>query len=124
MRAICCGDRNWKDKELIKATLIEYKVSEVVEGECRGADTLSRLAAKELGIKVIPEPAKWNQYGHGAGPIRNLKMLNVYNPELVLAFHDKIWKSKGTADMIDKANNVGVKVVLISHPDTEEPKIV
>jgi len=123
MRAICCGDRNWKDKELIKATLIEYKVSEVVEGECRGADTLSRLAAKELGIKVIPEPAKWNQYGHGAGPIRNLKMLT-YQPDIVLAFHDEIWNSKGTKDMISKAESKGVKVVLISHTETEEPKSI
>jgi hypothetical protein len=112
--AIVCGDRNWKDGELIRKKLTEYKITELIEGECRGADKLSKEIAKELGIDVIPEVANWDKYGLCAGPIRNSKMLT-YNPELVLAFHDDIEHSKGTKDMVNKAKSNHIQVVIINH---------
>ena len=112
--AIVCGDRNWRDKRLIKEKLIEYRVIKLIEGECRGADKLAKEAAEELGIEVVPETANWNEFGLGAGPIRNLKMLT-HNPELILAFHDDIAHSKGTKDMVNKARSKNIQVILISH---------
>jgi hypothetical protein len=38
-------------------------------------------------------------------------------PDLVLAFHDDISKSKGTRNMVDQAMKAGVKVVIIGSTD-------
>lgn len=60
-------------------------------------------------------PADWKTYGRAAGPIRNRQMLTCGQPDLVLAFHDALEISKGTANMVKIARKAGVPVVVISH---------
>lgn len=57
-------------------------------------------------------PADWNQYGKTAGPIRNSLMLAQHpDIDLVLAFHDDLeGSSKGTLDMVRKAQKGGIEV--------------
>jgi len=43
-------------------------------------------------------------------------MLTEGRPDMVLAFHDSITSSKGTANMIRIAKLAGVPVKLVSHP--------
>src|SRR5271169_1031890 len=79
-RILICGDRNWKDLDMIKDKLLHYLthmggVVCVIEGEARGADTLGRLAAEGYGIEVLRFPANWGVFGKSAGPIRNRQML-------------------------------------------------
>lgn len=102
MRVLICGDRNWTDKELIRGVLKELKPkpSIVICGGARGADTLAKEVALELGFRVQEFPANWEQYGKAAGPIRNKQMLQEGQPTLVIAFHDNIKASKGTAHML------------------------
>jgi len=114
MRVLCCGDRNWKRKDVIRRELEKLpKGTIIIEGECRGADLLSKAVALELGFKVERFPAEWELYGRAAGPIRNQQMLDEGKPDLVLAFHSEIEKSRGTEDMIRRAEREGIPVRLI-----------
>lgn len=120
MLILCCGDRNWRDGSYIREILSIYlsKIGpfQVVEGECRGADKLSRLAAESLGLGVIKMPAAWDRYGNAAGPIRNREMLDL-DPGFVLAFHDDIVHSVGTKDCVEEAILRGFKTKVFTHLD-------
>jgi hypothetical protein len=116
MTVLCCGDRNWWDWATTFAALQRLgSGTTVVEGEARGADRMARTVAEQLGYAVRPYPARWRQYGKAAGPIRNQLMLDS-NPdiELVLAFHNFLPKSKGTADMVRRAREAGIPVRVIA----------
>jgi N-glycosidase YbiA len=111
---LICGDRKWDDKECIRK-YIETLSSEtvIIEGECTGADQISKEIAEELGMEVLKFPANWS-LGKKAGPLRNAKMLKEGKPNLVVAFHNDIDNSKGTKNMIDKAKKAGIKVKIIT----------
>jgi YspA, cpYpsA-related SLOG family len=116
MRVLICGDRNWDDRKMILEHLAAIpNVSLVIEGEARGADSLGRECAKELKIPVVKFPADWAKYGRAAGPIRNQQMLTEGKPELVLAFHDSITTSKGTGDMVRRAEKAKIETRVIAH---------
>ena len=68
------------------------------------ADTV----AKRLRFEVRSYSVNWTIHGRAAGPIRNQQMLGNENPELLIAFWDM--KSKGTADMIARAEKAGIPV--------------
>jgi hypothetical protein len=113
MRVLICGDRNWTDLESIRChvnALPEGTV--VIEGDCRGADRMAGIAARERGLTVEVYPADWNQYGKRAGYLRNTQMLVEGKPDLVLAFHHDILQSKGTAMMVKIAQTAGVQTVV------------
>ncbi len=113
MRILITGDRNWTDKDKIRAMLSSVPdVEEVIEGEARGADTLGKEVAQELEIPVESYPADWSKYHKAAGHIRNQQMLDEGKPNLVLAFHSHIEQSRGTADMIRRAKKAGIEVRL------------
>lgn len=110
-RILVCGDRNWSDYAKIRNVLGEYPSdSVVIHGGCRGADVIAGFVAKELGMTVIVFKAEWNKYGLSAGPIRNKKMLDEGNPNIVIAFHSDIANSKGTKNMISQSRAKGVDV--------------
>jgi hypothetical protein len=114
MRILICGDRNWTSLERIRqvVTVLHKKefIDTVIEGEARGADTCGRIIAEELDIPVLKFPADWLKYGRAAGPIRNSEMLKIGRPNLVLAFHNDILKSKGTKNMCEIAKKAGISV--------------
>lgn len=112
MRILFCGDRNWTDKQTILLAMKFWKPSLVIEGEARGADIMARECAQELNIPFIPFPAQWKTLGRRAGPIRNQQMLDEGLPDMVLAFHNNIDKSKGTKDMVTRANLAGIRVII------------
>ena len=113
MRILICGDRRWTDHNMIKLVLLKYPLdSIIIEGECRGADMIAKEEALKLGMTVEPYTAYWGKYGRAAGPIRNKRMLVMGKPDLVIAFHNNIAKSKGTANMLiqAKARNIPIMV--------------
>ncbi len=125
MKIIICGDRNWKDHQMIKQYISSLpKGTLIIQGECRGADLIAKASAKELGYPTTDKyAADWQLYDSlgypkgAAGPIRNRKMLEE-KPDLVVAFHDNIDTSKGTKDMLSAAKKSGVKTLLLSHNNT------
>lgn len=121
-RILICGDRNWRDGYLIELFLRDLPPSTgytIIEGECRGADKMARLAAQRVGIPYLPFPAKWTEYGKAAGPIRNKQMLDEGKPDIVVAFHDDLEKSSGTKNMIEQAEAIGLPVIVVSHQRCE-----
>lgn len=114
MRVLICGDRNWGDYPLVFATLANLHavtpVEVVIEGEARGADIMGRDAAEALDIPVLKFAADWDRFGKAAGPRRNVQMLDEGKPDLVLAFHNDLSKSKGTKHMVTIARQRGIEV--------------
>lgn len=123
-KVLVCGDRKWTDYKLILTVLEMLKPDVVIEGECRGADLLSKRAAIELGIPVEAYPADWKMYGKAAGPIRNRQMLKEGKPNLVVAFHDDINHSSGTKNMVNIAKKAGTKVSIVEHVNLNIKELV
>jgi YspA, cpYpsA-related SLOG family len=122
VRVLICGDRNWTDYDLIVRTLEGLGASAplghtVIDGVARGADSLGNRAAMTLWPRInhMRFPADWRKFGKAAGPIRNRQMLATGRPDLVLAFHDDLEHSKGTADMVRIARQAGVPVRVVTH---------
>lgn len=111
MKVLVCGSRHFNDYKLLKETLDGFDITEVIEGEARGADTLARNYAEERKIHVRPFPADWNRHGKAAGPIRNKQMLVEGQPELVIAFRGP--NSRGTQNMITQSRKAGLEVKVI-----------
>ena len=108
LRVLVCGDREWTDLAPITRELKRCRPAVVIHGGARGADTLAGTAARILKMQVEVFPADWERYGKAAGPMRNQQMLDEGKPDLVLAFHEHLEKSKGTKDMIRRAEKAGV----------------
>lgn len=125
MRVLVCGSRHFNDKELMADVLKQYAITEIIEGEARGADRLSRIYGEGRGIPVRCFPADWDKYGRAAGPIRNTQMLTEGKPDLVIAFLGPVAVSeftsglsdskysRGTKNMIDQAKKGGVETVVV-----------
>lgn len=115
LRLLVCGSRDWTDREMIRAELKRIRPVVVIEGECRGADTMARDEAHMLGIEVLRFPADWDGEGRSAGMKRNQKMLHEGHPDLVLAFHDDINKPHcGTRNMLEIAEKARVPTRLMN----------
>lgn len=108
MKVLVCGSRDFKDEKRLKEVLDDYDISEIIEGEARGADTLSRIYGENRGVPVRGFPARWDLYGNRAGPIRNSEMLEMGEPDVVVAFWNG--KSKGTQNMIEIAKKKNIPV--------------
>lgn len=119
------GSRNWNDVDTIRNAIWkrigtydlvdgkilseeDAKLHRIVEGGAKGADTIARTIALELGIEVITVVADWEKYGRKAGPVRNLKMLTEYCPDCILAFPRK--ESRGTIHCICEAIKLQIPV--------------
>ena len=108
-RILICGDRNWKDVETIENFICSLPPDTVIiHGNARGADKIAERKAKEHGLTVKGYSADWDRYGKAAGPIRNKRMLLEGRPDRVVAFHNDLSKSRGTADMLRQAEKRGV----------------
>jgi hypothetical protein len=110
-RLLITGDRAWTDESTIAAALEDYDPSDwvVIHGGARGADSLAGRIAAQRGHMVIRVPALWNVWGNAAGIVRNNVMLDL-GPDVVLAFHDDLARSRGTAHCVREAQRRGIPV--------------
>ena len=123
MRALVVGDRDWDDEATIRRELRRLpRRGVVVHGDARGAERIADAVAHELGLRVEMYPATWRMQGRAAGPIRNRMMLARGNPDLVLAFHDNLAKSRGTKNMLALAQRARVKVRVVLS-EAEEDRV-
>ena len=114
MKIVACGDREWKDIDKIRERLAALPSDALlIHGDCRGADRIAGFVAHRLGMTVLPMPAKWTELGLAAGPIRNQAMIDLA-PDLVLAFHSNLSKSRGTVDTINRAKLAGIPFEVIT----------
>lgn len=117
MLVLICGDRNWTEYYPIKREIVGHnldpKKDVIMHGNCSGADRIAGEIGMANGFTVKVFGAQWHIYGAGAGPRRNVQMLE-QKPDLVLAFHPNIGISKGTSHMVNIARAAGVKVEIFS----------
>jgi hypothetical protein len=85
----------------------ETPITMIIQGGATGADWLAKYWAGSEGIKMVEYKAEWEKYGKSAGARRNQVMLDVSDPELVVAFPG----GPGTADMVRRAEQAGIKVL-------------
>lgn len=130
MRVLVTGDRNWRDALSVHSSLMEVFLNAgdsaealswavgdpgfitVVHGDAKGADSIADVCAQLIGMEVERYPAKWDEYGRSAGPIRNREMLAT-GIDYWLGFHEDIENSKGTADMVLLLETAGIPGKLI-----------
>lgn len=109
MRVLVCGGREYTDKAALWSVLDAIgppEVSAIISGMARGADTLAAEWAERFGFPLQKFPADWTAHGRAAGPLRNQRMIDEGQPELVVAFPG----GKGTADMVLRAEKAGIPV--------------
>lgn len=113
MKIAIIGSRNFNGYKLVTEVLLPYKskISLIVSGGAKGADSLGEKWAIENNIQTLIFPADWDKHGKRAGFIRNEDIIK--NCEGVIAFWDG--QSKGTGHSISLAHkyNKPVKVVAI-----------
>jgi hypothetical protein len=114
---LICGGRKFCDSQYLfnvmdAAVRGGLKIDLVVTGGQRGADTMAVVWAKARNIRHKEVIANFHAFGRAAGPIRNTKMLDEYQPYRVIAFPG----NKGTADMIRQASERGIQVDIIKEP--------
>jgi hypothetical protein len=119
LKILVCGDREWKDEDIIYEWLESFNESidwleiTLIHGAARGADSIADKIARSFAWHVKPYPADWETLGKKAGPMRNREMLKE-KPDIVLAFHTDLKNSKGTKDMVLLSVKEGIETHLIT----------
>jgi hypothetical protein len=111
MRLLVCGGRDYRDVGAVYAALdrahAKRLIRLLIHGACpTGADKHAEDWAKARQVPYLGVPAEWKKYGKRAGPLRNARMLDDWQPDGVTAFPG----GDGTADMMARARDAGVKV--------------
>jgi hypothetical protein len=113
MKVIIAGGRTFNDYDLLcrkcDRILSLQKVVEIVSGMAKGADALGERYAKKHGYQIKQFPADWDKHGKSAGYKRNAEMAQY--ADALIAFWDG--ESKGTKHMIELANQLGLKVIVV-----------
>ena len=116
-KLIVAGGRDFDDMEsltnaimyLANNTYRNVDIS-IVSGRAKGADSLGYSFAVSHNVKRYSFPADWNQYGKGAGFIRN-KQMGDFSDGL-LAF----WNgSNGTKHMIEYMRSLNKPVHIVTY---------
>ena len=107
-RLVVAGSRDFDDYTLLAAELDKLLAGKtnitIVSGTARGADRLGERYAAEHNLRIERFPAEWEKYHKGAGPIRNMKM--VQSADAVIVFWDN--ESSGTKNIIECARKQDV----------------
>lgn len=110
MKVAVIGSRTFNDYNEVKNVLSTIKITLLVSGGAKGADSLGERYAKENNIETKIFYPDWGKNGRKAGFLRNTDIIN--EAELVIAFWDG--QSKGTKDSLDKALKNNKKVLIIT----------
>lgn len=114
------GKLNPAERERLYVTLKKLHdakgIGLVVNGGAKGADEMSSTWAKIHYVPHLIHPANWPRDSKAAGPLRNQAMLDYWEPDLVIAFHNDLDESKGTKDMVERA----IKAALPTYHYTAE----
>lgn len=87
MRVLVCGGRDFDEKEAAYEVLNRLEnVELVINGGAEGADQLSSDWARDYRIPSVVYPAEFDKFGEAAGPIRNIRMVEECQPDLVVSF--------------------------------------
>ena len=111
MKLAIVGSRNFTDYTYFCQVVaqVKGKITLIISGGARGADTLAERYAKEKAIPYLIFPANWDEYGKQAGMLRNQDIVN--SAEAMIAFLSS--ESKGTRDSISRAHIKSIPVHVV-----------
>jgi hypothetical protein len=139
MKVIICGARDIEDYDLIEKAVEEsgFKITEVISGGAKGADSLGEQWAKKNKVKINLKKAEWDnlelpggeirerynqwkkcneRYVWNAGFLRNTDMVKEADACIAIQVED----TNGTQDTIKKAKEKGIPVFI--YPKQEAAK--
>ena len=112
MNVLVTGSREFAHLEMVAMTLEAIQIDRLFVGDARGPDREAvRVFRRLTGRKSDIFRADWTRYSRGAGPLRNLEMINAFitaGGGIVLAFWDG--KSPGTRHCMREAARRGLAV--------------
>ncbi len=110
MRTIIAGSRTITDQTEVDLAVKNsgFTITSVLSGGAHGVDTLGEAWATANSIAYIVCEADWKTHGKAAGPIRN-SLMAASADALILVWDGK---SRGSSDMLAKANARGLKVYI------------
>lgn len=115
MKLAVVGGRDFFDYALLKEKLDKVhsrkKITAIISGGARGADSLGAAWAIENGIRCIEFFPDWNKFGKRAGFLRNEHIIS--EADVCIAFWDG--KSRGTKSSIDFAEKKGIPLHIVSY---------
>lgn len=106
-KVLVCGGRHYKDFEVVRFYLDRLIPKLIICGGAAGADTLARTWAMKRHVEHIVFLPDWGKFGKAAGPLRNKKMLDEEEPDIVLALPGM----RGTANMMYQARNRLIPII-------------
>jgi hypothetical protein len=112
MKIAVIGSRNFTYQVLLENELntIKEKVTMVISGGAKGADTLAEKWAIDNNLPFEVIKPNWETYGRAAGIVRNKLIID--SCDYCYAFWDK--KSKGTLFNIKYCNKIGKPIKIIN----------
>lgn len=118
MNTIIAGSRNQVTYQDVANAIQEcpWEITSVVCGMAQGADLLGKQWADANSLVVHKFPARWDLYGGLAGIIRNGEMAR--SAEALLLIWDG--KSRGSKNMLNQAENMGLKIHVHYIPKRDE----
>jgi len=123
MNLAIVGSRDFNDYARLKFRLDQlqekHKISLIISGGARGADTLAERYADENKIQKLILPAEWDKHGRAAGFIRNKDIVD--KCDMLFACWDGA--SKGTKHSIDLAIQQSKQIFVEMYKENETPII-
>jgi len=116
---IVTGGRGYSNVGAVRGALRAEAPHVVVQGGAPGADRLAAQWARTMGVQLVTFEAMWDVHGVKAGPMRNEMMVR-FAESMILADESHSVRvlafpgGRGTADMIKRAEDCGIKVLRIT----------
>lgn len=121
-KVVVCGGRNCKDRKLVFDTLSqlheEKRFTQLAHGGAKGVDSLAGLWAIFNYVPVTVFLPDWIVYGKAAGVRRSVTMMQVFQPDILVAFPG----GKGTNHTIEIAKRKKVKCIIVGDKSCDLPK--
>lgn len=113
MKIAIIGSREFNDYNLLVNVLnpVKHKITLIVSGGARGADSLAERFAQENKIQTTIFLPDWDKHGKKAGFLRNQDIINT--ADVVIAFWNG--ESPGTKHSIELAKkfNKPIKIIAV-----------
>ncbi len=105
MRTIIAGPRDFSDILLVFSVIKRsgISISEVVTGDASGVDWIGACWGYLNRLPVKHFPARWDLFGNGAGPRRNIAMADYAHALIAIDM-----ETKGTGHMIRTAKKMNL----------------
>lgn len=113
---LICGDREWSRayEDAVRAQVLRLREKHgptkllIIAGGAPGVDTLVSEICYDENVHCAVVRALWDTRKNGAGPQRN-EIMKLMAPEEVIGIHHDFDDSRGTKDMLDRAEKAGIK---------------